>query len=106
MEQDNATYNWNIWRCQEKIVIQLKKEREIARDLLKNEKIVDLMILILLVYRKAKLLLKKKREFEQKLEKINGQLYNIDHSEYIKIENIINDNKEFGECQKVWFYNF
>lgn len=30
------------------------------------------MILILLIYRKAKLLLKKKREFEQKLEKINA----------------------------------
>jgi hypothetical protein len=29
----------NLKRCQEKIVMQLKKEREIARDLVKNEKI-------------------------------------------------------------------
>ncbi len=36
---------------------------------------------------------------------MNGQLYNLDQMifsiEYIKIEQIINDNKEFVEYQKV-----
>jgi hypothetical protein len=44
MEQDNAILHLkhmknNLKRCQEKIVMHLKKEREIARDLVKNEKI-------------------------------------------------------------------
>ncbi len=38
---------------------------------------------------------------------MNGQLYNLDQMifsiEYIKIEQIINDNKEFVEYQKVWY---
>jgi hypothetical protein len=59
------------------------------------------MILIVIIYREAKLVLKKKRLYEQKIEKIHDQFDNLDqkifYQEYLKI---ISDNKEFPEAEK------
>jgi len=98
-EQDKAILQLKQMRdklkqYQERIELQLEKEREIARDLVKNGKIG-----------KAKLLLKKKKYFEQNLEKTDGQLDNLDqlvhNIEYTQIEHqVVNGLKVGNDCLK------
>lgn len=98
-EQDKAVHQLKVQRdtlkkYQEKINIQLVKEREVAKRLLREGK-----------REKAKLLLKKKRYFESTLEKTDQQLENlqglVDNIEYAQVEmKVVDGLKQGNECLK------
>ncbi|KAJ1129083.1 hypothetical protein NDU88_007454 [Pleurodeles waltl] len=98
-EQDKAVLQLKQQRdklrmYQKKIMLQLEKEREVARQLLRDGK-----------KEKAKLLIKKKRYQEQLLEKTETQISNLEHMvqdiEFTQIEmKVIEGLKVGNDCLK------
>ncbi|XP_029455062.1 charged multivesicular body protein 6 isoform X1 [Rhinatrema bivittatum] len=98
-EQDKAVLQLKQQRdklrqYQKKITLQLEREREVARQLLRDGK-----------KEKAKLLLKKKRYQEQLLDKTENQISNLEHMvqdiEFTQIEmKVIEGLKVGNECLK------